>query len=235
MKKRNFLNPTLPFILFAIVLFSSCIKNDNFIVGDSKVRIFNTIISDTSTNFYFNEALFNSVSGVTALATSTNSSYFVVEADKEYKIDSRNSVTGTSNSEIKEMFALGKNYSIYYTKTDSLPGTKPKLIIFQDEVRQNDKMAQIIFINYGYTLRSKVIITDRKKTFTETIGYGEKTGYRQILDVDSSKSTIFLNLVDSTGVRDSISFRNLAKGKVYTVIIEGAKNGKMKQRLVPNN
>lgn len=235
MNKRNFLIPKLSFILLAVVLFSACIKNDNFIKGDAKVRIFNTIISDTSRNFYFNQALFNSVSGVSALATSTNSSYFVVEAEKEYEIDSRNSVTGASNSSIKETFALGKNYSIFYTKSDSLAATKPRMIVYQDTLKQDNETARIMFLNLGYTLGSKVNIVDKGGNVYGRLGYGEKTDYKEIKDIGKSKTSIVLNLVDSAGVQDSISFNNFSKGKVYMVIIEGAKNGKLKERLVPNN
>lgn len=234
MKERNFLNPTLPFILFAIVLFSSCIKNDNFIVGDSKVRIFNTIVSDTSQNFFFNKALFNSVSGISALASSTNSAYFVIEADKEYEIDARNSITGVSNSSIKNVFSLGKNYSIYYTQTNNLSTTKPKMIIYEDLVRQDTSKAQIMLINLGHTLKSKVNIASKDSLYSTSLGYGEKTDYISIKTLKPA-STLFFNLVDSTGVRDSISYTNFIKGKVYTIIIEGAKNGKLKERLVPNN
>ncbi|TCD11102.1 hypothetical protein EZ449_06305 [Pedobacter frigidisoli] len=235
MKNPTFLFPKIFLLFFIALVISSCIKNDGSIIGDAKVRVFNTVISDTTRNFYFNNALFNSVSAVSALATSTNSSYFVVEAEKEYTIDSRNTITGVSNSSSKETFALGKNYSIYYTKSDSLPTTKPKMFIYQDTVRQNLNVAQVMFINYGYTLGSKVMITDRTKSFTETLGYGEKSGYRQIIEVGRSKTSLVLNLIDSTGVEDTISYTNFAKGKVYTVIIEGAKNGKLKERLVPNN
>ncbi len=221
--------------MFAVICLSACIKNDNSIVGDSKVRIFNTIISDTSRNFYFNQALFNSVSGISALASSTNSSYFVVEAEKEYVIDARNSITGATTNSVKQTFALGKNYSIYYTVKNSLTTTKPEMIIYQDEVRQNNNFAQIMFINLGHTLGSKVSIKDKSGSIVETIGYGEKTTYKQISDVGMSKTSIILNLVDSAGVQDSISYTNFVKGKVYTVIIEGARNGKLKERLVPNN
>lgn len=236
MKRRNFLiSSKLIILIFTVVLFSACIKNDNSIVGDAKVRIFNTVISDTSQNFYFNQALFNSVTGVSALATSTNTSYFVVEGDKEYLIDSRNSVTGVTNSSVKQSFALGKNYSIYYTIKNTLPTTKPEMIIYQDTVRQNNNVAQIMFINLGHTLGSKVDIKDKSGKIVESIGYGEKTTYKQISDVGKSNTSILLNLVDSAGVQDSISYTNFAKGKVYTVIIEGAKNGKLKERLVANN
>ncbi|RZL64298.1 MAG: hypothetical protein EOO93_07230, partial [Pedobacter sp.] len=218
MKKRNFLiSPKLIILMFAVICLSACIKNDNSIVGDSKVRIFNTIISDTSRNFYFNQALFNSVSGISALASSTNSSYFVVEAEKEYVIDARNSITGATTNSVKQTFALGKNYSIYYTVKNSLTTTKPEMIIYQDEVRQNNNFAQIMFINLGHTLGSKVSIKDKSGSIVETIGYGEKTTYKQISDVGMSKTSIILNLVDSAGVQDSISYTNFVKGKVYTV------------------
>lgn len=233
--KNKLLFPKIFLLLTLAVLISSCIKNDNLIEGDAKVRIFNNIISDTTRNFYFNGAAFNSQSGQTALATGTNSSYFVVEADKEYEIDSRNSITSVSNSTIKQAFGLGRNYSVFYTKSDSLPATKAKLIVYEDTVRQNLNFAQIIFINMGYTLGSKVVIKDRAESFKEILGYGEKSGYRQITDIGKSKTSIVLNLVDSAGVQDSISYTNFVKGKVYTVIIEGAKNGKLKERLVPNN
>lgn len=235
MKNPTFLFPKIFLLFFIALVISSCIKNDGSIIGDAKVRIFNNVISDTSKNFYFNGFLYNSIANQTALATSTNSSYLVVVADKEYTIDARNSLTGVSNSSVKGTFGLGRNYSIYYSKADTLPTTKPTMVIYEDTVRQNLNVAQILFINMGSTLKSKVQITDRTKSFTEILGYGEKSGYRKIIEVGRSKTSLVLNLVDSTGVEDTISYTNFAKGKVYTVIIEGAKSGKLKERLVANN
>jgi len=237
MKKRSFSTSTaikILFSLFAVFLVSACIKNDNFIIGDAKVRIFNTIVSDTTRNFFFNNALFNSQSGVSALATATNSSYFVVQADKEYLIDSRNSITGTTSVSAKSTFALGKNYSIYYTKKNDLPATKPEFLIFPDLVRQDTTKAQVMFINLGYTLGSKVMIKNKDNTYATTLAYGEKSDYVSISNL-KPVSTLFFNLADSTGVVDSINYTNFIKGKVYTIILEGAKNGKLKQRLVANN
>jgi len=235
MKNPKFLFPKIFILFFFILIVSSCIKNDGTIIGDAKVRIFNTVISDTARNFFFNNGLFAGATGQSALSTSTNSSYFVVVADRDYSVDARNSITGVSNGAVDYNFALGKNYSIFYTKADNLPATKPQLVVYEDMVRPNANMAQIKFINMGYTLGSDVMITDRGGNYKETIGRGKFTEYLKISDVDTNAATIFLNLVDSVGVVDSISYKGLAKGKVYTVIIEGTSRGKLKERLVSNN
>lgn len=223
------------FLLISFVLsLGACIKNDNFIKGDAKVRIFNSVVSDTTRNFYFNQALYNSQPSIAALASATNTSYFVVEGEKEYLIDSRNSITGVTNGSITQTFDLGKNYSIYYTKEDNQATTKPKMLILQDLVRQDTSKAQVMFINMGYTLASEVIIKSRDNSYTTSLGYGKKSEYVPISILKPS-STLLFNLKDSVGVVDSISYSNFNKGRVYTIILEGTAGGKLKERLVPNN
>ena len=236
MNNPRFLFSKIFLLFFVILLASSCIKNDGSLSGDAKVRIFNTVISDTTKNFYFNNRLFNDLTSVSALATATNSSYFVVDADKEYTIDARNSITArSSDTSIVAKFGLGLNYSIYYTKVNATSGTKAKMVVYQDTVRPNATMAKVMFINMGYTLGSAVQITNRAKTFTDALAYGKKSKYYEFTSIKNNQATMLFNLADSTGVVDSLSFSGLALGKVYTVILEGAANGKLKERLVSNN
>lgn len=224
------------FFSFAmLLLFSACFKSRDITTGDAKIRIFNNVISNSPVNFFFDNILYNGATGQNALAFNTSSSYFVVDGGRNYLISARNSLTRSLIDSIRSTFQVGRNYSIYLTQRDTLDSTGRKMVIFEDTVRQNLNFAQVIFINYGSTLKSPVMITDRAGSFKKEIAYGQKTEYVPISNLMNNQSTLILNLKDSLGVQDTISYTNFSLGRVYTVIINGNKTGKLIERLVPNN
>ena len=226
MKKISVLIPKIVLLAFTTICISACIKNDNFIKGDAKIRIFNNVINDTSQNFYFNnEKLQN------ALSYSTNSGYLVVIGEQPYVIEAKNNITSVVNSTTNYTFPIGKNYSIYYTRDDST--TKPKMVIYEDTVRKNLKEARIMFINVGYTLNSGILLRNEKTAYKFTLTKGQKTEYISITNpTDSGK--FVCNLVDSALVVDTIAANNFVKGNVYTIIFDGTKSGKLRYRVVTN-
>ncbi len=230
MKVNSFLIPKLVLLAFTTICISACIKNDNFIRGDAKVRIFNNVINDTSRNFFFNNVLLQ-----TALTYNTNSAYLVVEGDKNYTIEAKNNITSAASGSLvlRDSFRLGKNYSIYYTKDDSLPSTVPKMLMFEDEVKQNINEARVMFINLGYTLGSNVHFRSEDRKVDLTLKKGDKTEYISFPNVNSN-ARLYFNLVDSTTVIDTISYTNFVKGRVYTILFDGTRAGKVKYRVVTN-
>lgn len=218
------------FVLFvAVCLITACVKNDNSIKGDTKVRFFNNV-EQLSQDFYLNGIRRATTTGISYGASTE---YLVYEGSKEYSVLAKNTGTAKIGDSIQYTFGVGKNYSVFYTKTsenDSL------LRVYEDDLTPDAANARLFFINLGYTLNSKVVVKSRTSTLA-TLANGENSGY--IILPPGLNSKIFLNLVDSTSVIDTISYTNFFKGKTYTIVIDGvnkgANKGKLKERLIVNN
>jgi hypothetical protein len=222
----------------ALMLFS-CIKNDNFIKGDAKIRYFQTAVTDTTQNFY--------LKGIQSGASTTygsNSNYIVVAGDSTYTITSRNINTGTDVASTSQKFDIGLNYSIYYTrKTTTDP---PVLTVYRDDVKQDLTVAKLTFLNLGYTLTSDVIIKDDGGAFPQfTMKYGDRISHSVIVTKGTKISFALqtpistqppLNTLDSLATSTTTQ-KSLAitKGLVYTVLIDGSKKGELQMRLVSAN
>lgn len=221
--------PKLLLLLTGICILTACVKNENLVKGDTKVRFFNTV-DQLAQDFYLNGSRTTSTTGI-SYGSSTD--YLVLEGDKQYNILAKNTGTTKTGDSIKYTFNIGKNYSVFHSKsseTDSL------LRIYEDNLTPDTANSRLFFINVGYTLGSKVIIKSRTSTLA-TLGNGENSGY--IVLKPGFNSKISLNLVDSVNVVDTISYTNFYKGKTYTIVIDGvnkgANKGKLRERLIVNN
>ncbi len=227
-KAFNFLK--LSFLFTAVCLITACVKNDNLIKGDTKVRFFNNV-DQLSQDFYLNGIRRTTTTGI-SYGNSTD--YLVYEGDKEYNILAKNTGTTKIGDSIKYTFGIGKNYSVFYAKTSEIDSL---LTIYEDNLTPDPANARLFFINLGYTLDSKVNIRNRTSSFTASLANGENSGY--IVLKPDSNAKIFLNLVNSTSVIDTIPATNFYKGKTYTIIIDGVNKGvnkgKLRERLIVNN
>ncbi|MFC3559628.1 hypothetical protein [Pedobacter jamesrossensis] len=219
----------LSFLLAGICLIAACVKNDNLIKGDSKIRFFN-YVGELSQDFYMSGIRRATTTGITY---GNSTEYLIYEGDKEYNILAKNTGTTKISDSLKYKFDIGKNYSVFYSKaseTDSL------LRVYEDNLTPDTANSRLFFINLGYTLGSKVVIKDRTSLLA-TLANGENSGYVVLKPGINAK--ISLNLVDSASVIDTISHTNFYKGKTYTIIIDGvakgANKGKLKERLIVNN
>ncbi|WP_029275388.1 DUF4397 domain-containing protein [Pedobacter borealis] len=237
--KNKVLFPKIFLLLILAVLISSCIKNDNLIEGDAKVRYFQSVVTDTTQNFFLN--------GIQSGASTTygsNSNYVVVAGDSTYAITSKNINTGTDVASTSYKFEIGANYSVFYTrKTTSSP---PQLTVFKDDVKQNLDSVKLTFLNLGYTLGSDVIVKDDGGAFPQfTMKYGDRLSHT--IKVSKATKISFalttpistqpiLNTLDSLATSTTAS-KSLAisKGVVYTVLLDGTKLGELQVRLVPAN
>lgn len=219
----------LSFLFIGVCLITACVKNDNLIKGDTKVRFFNNI-DQLSQDFYLNGIRRATTTGI---AYGNSTEYLVFEGDKEYNLLAKNTGTTKIGDSIRYSFGIGKNYSVFHTKTSE---TDSLLRIYEDNLTPDTANSRLFFINLGYTLGSKVVIKSRTSTLA-TLANGENSGY--LILPPGVNSKIFLNLVDSTSVIDTISYTNFYKGKTYTIIIDGvnkgANKGKLKERLIVNN
>ncbi|RDC55504.1 DUF4397 domain-containing protein [Pedobacter chinensis] len=233
MKKRNFLTSKLFFLLFAITLLvSSCIKNNNFIKGDAKIRVFHVASTDTTQNFFLNGRQLGS-----AATYGTNSSYIVVAGDSTYKITSRNINSANDLTTLAAVHpSIGKNYSVYYTRKSTTAA--PELIYDEDDVRPNPDSAKVVFWNLGYTLGSPVIVTDSGNAFSKlTMVYGNKLT-RKIKVNKSTKISFVLTTPTTTNPQPVVTLLDsttISNGRVYTVIIDGSRTGELQKRLVSSN
>lgn len=232
------------FVAMPALMLFSCIKNDNFIKGDAKIRYFQAAVTDTTQNFY----LKGIQSGASTIYGS-NSNYIVVAGDSTYTVTSRKINTGDDVASNTYKFAIGANYSIYYTHATTTG--KAILTIYQDDVKQNLNVAKLTFLNLGYTLGSDVIIKDEAATpaFPQfTMKYGDKVS--QTVNVNKTTKISFtltnpistqpvLNTLDSlaTTATSTNPAKSLAitKGLVYTVLLDGSKLGELQMRLVSSN
>ena len=228
------------FLLFACAfLVSSCIKNDNFIKGDAKIRYFQAAVTDTTQNFF--------LGGIQSGASTTygsNSNYIVVAGDSSYTITSRNINTGIDSASTTQKFNIGANYSIFYTRTKTT--NQPVLNVYQDDVKQNLNVVKLKFINLGYTLLSDVIVKDDGQAFPQFImKYGDTVS--QSVKITKATKISFnlqnpistqplLNTLDSLATNTNTS-KSLAitKGLVYYVLLDGSKKGELQMRLVSSN
>lgn len=233
MKKRNFLPFTkLIVLLFAAVLFNSCIKNNNFIKGDAKVRIFQSSSTDTTQNFFINGRPSGSVT-----TYGTNSSYIVVGGDSTYNFSSRAITEAVDNATLNQQkLLIGKNYSLFLTrKTTTTPSN---LVLYEDDVRKSVDSVKLIFIHFGHTLGSSVNISDAGNSFTTfSMVYGNRS--TKMLKVnDKTKISFVLSTPTPTNpqpVVKALDATTLTNGFVYTVIIDGSKSGELQNRLVTSN
>lgn len=225
-KLSAFLKLSLAF--FAVALFLvSCVKNDN-LDYDTKVRFFNTV-DEKAQDFYL-----NGLKIAPSITYGTNSSYITAVGEKEYNIFARNTTTTLISDSIKYLLKVGRNYSVYYSKTSS---TDSILTVLEDDLTRDTAQVTLFFINLGHTLGSKVSIRNESSTFVRTLGLGENSGYIKMPPGKNSK--IYLNLLDSLNVIDTISYTSFTKGVKYTILIDGvnkgSRKGKLKERLIVNS
>lgn len=210
----------------AICLMMACVKNDNFEL-DTKVRFFN-VVDGVAQDFYL-----NGVRVSTGINYDANSDYIVTFGNKEYTIISKNTATQLSNDTVKKTLEVGKNYSVFYSKTTAKDSV---LKVLEDDLTPDTSASRLFFINAGFTLPSKVAITNKSSSFSITLGNGETNGYIKMPTGENSE--LYLNLVGSSDV-DTIPSTNFYKGKTYTIVIDGVNKGndvgKLKTRLIVNN
>ncbi|WP_406825900.1 DUF4397 domain-containing protein [Pedobacter sp. KACC 23697] len=223
------------FFLFACaILISSCIKNNNFIKGDAKIRFFQAASTDTTQNFYLNGRQIGA-----SVAYNTNTSYVVIPGDSVVNITSKNIGTGVDVASLTDQkFKIGLNYSVFYLKEAI---DKPaKLKVYQDDVKPDLDSAKLTFLNLGYTLGSKVVITDSTNTAKPAeslLGYGETKTFK--VKVNKVMKYAF-KLSSPTATNpppvvtrlDSLTINN---GRVYLILFDGDKKGELKNRIIPAN
>ncbi|RLJ79967.1 DUF4397 domain-containing protein [Pedobacter alluvionis] len=223
------------FLLFACAfLISSCIKNDNFIKGDAKIRFFQAASTDTTQNFYL-----NGIQIGTSVAYNTNTSYVVIAGDSVFNITSKNIGTGVDVTSLaNQEFKIGQNYSVFYykEKTDG----PAKLKVYTDDVKPDLDSAKLTFLNLGYTLGSKVVITDSTNTanpIESLLGYGETKTFKVKVN-NIMKYAFKLSSPTATNPPpvvtrlDSLTINN---GRVYLILFDGDKKGELKNRIISSN
>lgn len=225
------------FLLVPVLMIFSCIKNDNFIKGDAKIRYFHSAVTDTIQNFFL-----RGVQSGASTAYGSNSNYIVVAGDSSYTITSRNINTTTDVASTTNKFDIGANYSIFYTR--KTPTSPPVLTVFQDDVKQNLDSVKLTFLNLGYTLGSNVIVKDDGGAFDQfTMKYGDRVN-RTIKLTKTTRISFALeapiatqppvNALDSLPTTTSKSIA-ITKGLVYTVLLDGTKKNELQMRLVSTN
>lgn len=231
MKKISFLIPKLLLLSFAALMLVSCIKNDNIIDGDAKVKFHNSVQTGVAQDFFF-----NGVSYTSALTYGSSTDYVIIpirgkNTGQEYTIISKNTKTINATDTIKETLKIGKNYSIFYKKTSDKDSS---MFFHEDDVSINvdsANLAKLQFINLGYTLKGKVNIYNLNKKYNRTLSNGEMTEYIYVpIDLNAK---VFLKIIDSAKI-DTITASSFIKGKTYTILIDGSKTGVLQQRLISN-
>lgn len=236
MKKQSFVIVKLSFLFAFILIFSSCIKNNDLIAGDAKIKFFNFVNTGAAKDFYLDSARY-----VIGVSYGSSVSYTVVpvnslQGGQSYRFMVKNTQKPDSlKGTVKRVIEVGKNYSAYYTKTKLVAGKQDSLlVIYEDNLKPDPDKAKLIFLNLGYNLSNKVYIRDENKTYEATLDYNEKTDYK-FITIDPKAAKIYMNNLDSTKVIDTISGINFSKGKIYTILIDSDKGGKLLKRVLGNN
>jgi len=232
MKKKSFLISKLCLLAIIIIFASSCIKNDNFIKGDAKIRVFHASSLDTTQNFFENGRPLGS-----ATVTGSNSSYVVVAGDSTYKFTSRN-IDGTTDlaSLENQRLEIGRNYSVFLTR--KTPTAPPSLILTEDQVRIDTTVAKLVFMHLGYTLTSPVIIADEGASFARfTMNYNDIV--EKTIKVNSlTKISFALTTPTATNPPPAVTLidaNTVVKGKTYVILIDGTRTGDLQKRMIANN
>ncbi|MCZ4244489.1 DUF4397 domain-containing protein [Pedobacter punctiformis] len=232
MKKPSFFILKLSFLIGFILIISSCIKNDNLIAGDAKIKFFNFVNTGAAKDFYLDSAKY-----VTGASYGNSAGYTIVPVStfpggQSYRFMVKNTLKPDSlKGTLKYLIEVGKNYSVYYTKNKKLDSM---LVIYEDNLTIDPDKAKLIFLNLGYNLSNKVYIRDEKKSYEVNLNYNEKTDYK-LIDIDPKLAKIYMNNVDSVNVIDTISGTNFSKGKIYTILIDSDKAGRLLKRVLANN
>jgi hypothetical protein len=235
MKKLEYQMLKIALLLFAVILISSCAKNVNSEKGDAKIRFVNGVYDSRSQDFYINGILnlgFGAQSQNTSnIAYNSQTAYIIVDAYSKYKFELKNYRTNFIHTTGELEPKVGENYTVVYTRSAN---TKDSLLyIYKEDLKIDTSQSKLVFVNLGYTLKSKVSISDSLGTFNKTIGYGEKSDYFYVKF--NGKNKVNLNLVDSTGVVTTYEGKNFLKGRNYTFFIDGTKTGKLTSRFIENN
>lgn len=234
MKNTRFIFPKILLLFFPVLMIFSCIKNDNFIKGDAKIRFFQAASTDTTQNFYL-----NGIQIGTSVTYNANTSYVVIAGDSTFNITSRNIGTGIDATSLaNQKFKIGQNYSVFYLK--EAIDQKAKLKVYEDDVKPDLDSAKLTFLNLGYTLGSKVVITDSTNTAKPTeslIGYGEIKTFKVKVN-KSMKYAFKLSNPTATNpppVVTRLDSLNINKGRVYLILFDGDKKGELKNRIISSN
>ncbi|MEH3114976.1 DUF4397 domain-containing protein [Pedobacter terrae] len=231
--KNTVLFSRIFFLIACALSVSSCIKNNNFIKGDAKIRFFQVASTDTTQNFYLNGRQIGA-----SVAYNTNTSYVVIPGDSVVNITSKNIGTGVDVASLAgQKFEIGKNYSIFYLK--EAINQPAKLRVYQDDVRPDLDSARLTFLNLGYTLGSKVIITDSTNTAKPTeslLGYGEIKSFKVKVS-GITKYAFKLSSPTATNPPPVVTRLDstLNNGRVYLILFDGDKKGELKNRIIPAN
>ncbi|KQM64563.1 hypothetical protein ASE74_11110 [Pedobacter sp. Leaf216] len=223
------------FFLFACaILISSCIKNNNFIKGDAKIRFFHAASTDTTQNFYL-----NGIQIGTSVTYNANTSYVVIPGDSTFKITTKNINSGVDVTSLPDQaFKIGQNYSVFYLKEAI---DKPaKLKIYQDDVKPDLDSAKLTFLNLGYTLGSSVVITDSTNVASpkeSTLAYGGIKTFKVKVN-KAMKFAFKLSSPTATNpppIVTPLDTFNINKGRVYLILLDGDRKGELKNRIISTN
>jgi len=234
MKHSKFLIPKILFVFAGSLLLSSCIKNNSNIAGDAKIIFANYVSTGLSKDFYLDSIKYGA-----GISYGSSSSYVVVPVNtflpdgQTYKFSVKDlNTTSTLKGSLSQLVKIGKNYTVFYTKNKNNPADS-LLLIHEDDLSLDPNRTRLFFINLGYTLGSKVVIRDSLNTFNKTLDYGEMTDYIPVRF--GGKNKIYVNLVDSVNVVDTLRANSFSVNKVVTIVLDGTRGGKLLERLIANN
>ncbi|WP_231463026.1 DUF4397 domain-containing protein [Pedobacter sp. Leaf132] len=220
------LSSNIKFVLVLVIASFSiaCVKNDNNDY-DTRVRFLNAI-DQGAQDFYL-----NGLKVAPAVVYGSSSSYITAAGDKEYNVYARGAGTSSISDSIKYLFSVGKNYTVYYTKKSA---TDSVLTVLEDDLARDASSVRLFFINLGYNLSSNVNIRNESSSVVKILGPGENSGYIKLpVDADAN---IYLNLLASPNVTDTILNTNFVKGNTYTIMIDGVNKGtnagKLQKRVI---
>lgn len=239
MRKISFSIPKIFLSFIPLVMLTSCIKNDNIIEGDAKVKFHNVVQTSGAQSIFFNGVTYGQ-----ALAYGNSTEYLVIPIkDKgkgqDYTLISKKNVVNAISGVItlvpidtlQKNLMVGKNYSVFYRKStardSSMYFIEDDLSIAQD----SSELAKLQIINLGYSLNAKVNVANVNKKYNRTLGYGEMTEYIYV-PIDSN-AKVSLNLVNST-IINTIPASSFIKGRTYRILIDGSLTGVLQQRLISN-
>ncbi|WP_443938360.1 hypothetical protein [Pedobacter sp. MW01-1-1] len=229
-KQRSIIRIILLFSVISTIW--ACSKSSNYIKGDAKVRVFNVASTDTTQLFFLNGAALG-----TQTVYGTNSSYIVVAGDSTYTVSARDfNLEKDSVSLPGQTFKLGKNYSVYFTKTKDK--RENQLLVTLDDVKTILDSAKLTFYNLGYTLGANVLISDAGKAFADfELKYGE-SAFRKVKVNKNTKISFSLTAPSPTNPAPEIKSLDstvITNNKVYTVVLDGTKVGDLHRIITSSN
>ncbi len=206
-------------LVAAIMLLSSCSKDDNEMViqGEAKVMIVNAASGSQPQDFYLDNAKVNTE----AVAYSQSTTYITTGAGNERKAEFRNVGSASANFSAYVNLSPNENYTFFYT--GKVDGSGNSSAVFKDDrTAPSGNKAKVRFVNLAEGLASANLLVTGGVVFATNVMFGNASNFSE---VDPGTFTLQTALSTNTSTAVNLGSFTLQAGKIYTIYTSGSLTG----------